>query len=51
MCCCSTRSYITQHPYALPSEKYHKLLQDIEREFGVSLLDATLSLETDVALG
>ncbi|KAF7791003.1 hypothetical protein EIP86_001962 [Pleurotus ostreatoroseus] len=45
------RSYITQHPYALPSEKYDKLLQDIEHEFGISLLDATLSLETDVALG
>lgn len=45
------RSYVINQPYALPSEKYHRLLKDIEREFDVDLLDLTLSLETDGALG
>ena len=45
------RSYVTNHPYALPSEKYHRLLKDIEHEFGIALLDLTLSLETENALG
>lgn len=45
---CSGRSYITQHPYALPSEKYHKLLKEIEHNFGITV---ALNLETSVALG
>ncbi|KAJ3547543.1 hypothetical protein NM688_g5398 [Phlebia brevispora] len=44
------RAYVMHHPYALPSEKYHRLLKDLEREFELTLLDATLSLETDVTL-
>ncbi|KAF7797099.1 hypothetical protein EIP86_008291 [Pleurotus ostreatoroseus] len=45
------RSYVTSHPFALPSEKYHRLLKGIEHEFGIVLLDLTLSLETENALG
>ena len=48
-CCC--RSYVAHHPYSLPSTRYHKLLKDIEEDFNITLLDATLGLETDTVLG